>query len=137
MVWKAGESGNPAGRKPGSVNKITRMRSQAAEAVLPLVMARALGGDASAQELILKMGMPPLKAIEAPVEFTLPEAGDPSPARAVLQQAAAGEISLTHAEKIVYDLMPAVTQEEKALELKAQPAPTGFYNAYLNSVLRG
>jgi len=59
--------------------------------------------------------------------------------RAVLLQAAAGELSLSHAEKLVYDLMPAVAQEAKALAWKAHPAPSGggFPNAHLNSVLRG
>jgi hypothetical protein len=137
MVWQPGQSGNPNGRPKGSVNKLHHMMRQSAELVLPHVLARALGGDFEAQKLILKMGMPRLKPVELPVEFSLAE-GEAAPVRAIIQQAAAGEISLPHAEKLVYDLLPAVTQEQKALERQAQPSGGGgFFNAYLNSVLNG
>ena len=60
---------------------------------------------------------------------------DASPVRAVLQQAAAEELSLAHAEKIVHELMPMVQQEEKALAGKAHTYG-GFGAAYLRSVMR-
>jgi len=63
--------------------------------------------------------------------------GEAAPVRAIIQQAAAGELSLPQAEKIVNELLPLAQQEQKALERQAQSSPTGFYNAYLNSVLRG
>lgn len=132
-MFKPGQSGNPAGRPKGSVNKNLAMLREAVEKVLPLVVDRALAGDADAQKLILERGLPKLKAVDAPVEFTLPEAGETSSARAVLVQAAAGELALSHAEKIVYGLMPAVAQEEQAIEMKS----SGCMNAYLNSLLHG
>ena len=134
MRFQPGHSGNPKGRPVGSVNRQLQQIRAACDVVLPHVLARALGGDFEAQKLILQLGMPKLKPVELPVEFSLGE-GEAAPVRAVLQQAAAGELSLSHAEKLVYDLMPAVAAEEKALAQKAQPS--GFTNAYLRSVMHG
>ena len=138
MPFLPGVSGNPAGRPKGSVNRQLHQLRQAAGAVLPLVLARALGGDASAQELILKLATPKIKPVELPVEFSL-AAGEAAPVQAIIQQAAAGELSLPHAEKLVYDLLPLAQQEQKAIERQALPASGdgGFFNAYLNTVLRG
>ena len=68
--------------------------------------------------------------------IALVKEGETPSARAVLRQAAAGELSLSHAEKLVYDLIPAVAQEEKAIAQKALPS-VGFTNAYLGTVMRG
>jgi hypothetical protein len=115
------------------VNRQLRELRQAAAAVLPQVLAQALGGHFKSQELILKLATPKIKPVDVPTEFTLPEAGETAPVRAIMQQASAGEISLPHAEKLVYDLLPLAQQEQKALERQAQPS--GFMNAYLSSVL--
>ena len=133
MVFQPGQSGNPAGRPRGSGNKLLKQIRQAAELVLPQVVAQALGGHFESQELILKLGIPKIKPVELPVEFSLEE-GEAAPVRAIIQQAAAGEISLPHAEKIVHELMPAVTAEEKELTAKKPHSPTGFNNAYLHSL---
>jgi hypothetical protein len=114
------------------VNRQLAMLRAATEAVLPLVLARALSGDFEAQKLILERGLPKLKPVDVPMEFTLPEAGDTAPARAVLVQAAEGALPLSSAEKIVNDLMPVVEREER----QAQP-PNGFMNTYLAGVMRG
>ena len=134
MVWTSGQSGNPSGRPKGSVNRQLQQIRAACDVVLPLVLARALGGDFEAQKFILERGLPKLKPVELPVEFSLGE-GEAAPVRAIIQQAAAGELSLSQAEKLVYDLMPAVAQEEKALAWKA-PTYGGFGAAYLRSVGR-
>jgi len=134
MRFQPGQSGNPAGRPKGSVNRQLAMLREAVEKVLPLVVKRALAGDAEAQRLILERGLPKFKAVETPIEFDLPEAGDITPARAVLQQAAAGELSLSHAKELVGSLLPVVAQEEKALAENKPHPPMGFNNAYLRSL---
>jgi len=105
------------------------MLRQATELVLPLVVARALNGDVEAQKLVLERGLPKLKPVELPIEFSL-EDGETAPARAVLLQAAAGELPLSHAEKLMDTLLPMIQQEEKAIARKALT----YGNAYLDSV---
>ena len=51
--YKPGQSGNPAGRPKGSVNRQLAELRAAADKVLPLVVEKALAGDAEAQRLIL------------------------------------------------------------------------------------
>ena len=86
--------------------------------------------------LILQLGIPKLKPVDVPVEFELPEEGAGAPARVVLQQAAAGELSLSHAKEVMNGLLPVVQREEKAIERKAQPSG-GVMNAYLGNAMPG
>ena len=134
MVWQAGQSGNPCGRPRGSVNRQLQQIRAACDAILPQVLAQALGGHFESQKLILQLGMPKLKPVELPVAFSLGE-GEAAPARSIFQQAAAGELSLSSAKKIVHELMPVVQQEEKAIAQKTSPS-TGFCNAYLYGLLQ-
>lgn len=64
MPFQPGQSGNPAGRPKGSVNKQLAMLREAVEQVLPLVVQRALDGDVDAQKLILERGLPRFKQVE-------------------------------------------------------------------------
>ena len=130
-MFQPGQSGNPNGRPKGSVNKQLQLLRQATELVLPLVLAKALSGDFEAQKLILQLGMPKLKPVEVPVAFDLPEDGTITPARAVLQQVADGQIALGQADKILNELVPAARKEER------EGKPSGFMGAYLGNVMRG
>ena len=135
MTFQPGQSGNPAGRPVGSVNRQLQQIRAACDAILPQVVAQALGGHFESQELILKLGVPRLKPMEVPVEFSL-EDGETFPVRAVLQQAAAGELSLPHAEKLMDTLLPMVREEQRAIARQARPSGGGsFFNAHLRSVL--
>jgi hypothetical protein len=99
-------------------------------------LAQALGGHFESQKLILERGLPRIKPVELPVEFDLPEEGALSPARVILQQAAAGELPVSHAEKLVDTLLPVVAQEAKTLEAQAKKAfpPGTVNNAYLHGL---
>lgn len=72
--WKAGESGNPKGRTPGT-GEVAKLRASIA-AHLPEIIAqlvtRAREGDAGAARLLLERVLPALKPMEQPVELTLP-----------------------------------------------------------------
>lgn len=135
MTFQPGQSGNPAGRPKGSINKQLAMLRAATEAVLPLVLARALGGDFEAQKLILERGLPKFKPIELPIEFELPAQDETSQARAVLQQVADGLLPVSSAKDIINGLT-AVAQKEKELEAqtKRQTPPMAGCNAYLHSL---
>ena len=73
--WKPGQSGNPAGRKPGT-GEVAKLRAAIAEHVPPIIeklTAAALSGDVGAARLLLERVIPPLKASEEPVLLTLPD----------------------------------------------------------------
>ena len=94
--WQPGQTGNPKGRPPGQ-SAITRMRATLAgdvpEILAGLVMA-AKGGDVQAARLILERVLPPVKAIEQPVELQLPAAGTlTAQGRAVLSAVASGDLA--------------------------------------------
>ncbi len=99
MPFQPGQSGNPAGRPKGSVNRQLAMLREAVEKVLPLVVERACNGDAEAQKIILERGLPKLKPVEVPMEFEMPDGGKGEVAKMLLHQAAAGEIPLSVAER--------------------------------------
>ena len=102
--WKAGESGNPAGRKPGT-GEVAAIRAALAERVpdlLAAMMARALEGDVGAARLLLERAIAPLKAIEQAVTLTLPNDGTlTAKASAVLSAAAAGDLAPGQAAQLI------------------------------------
>ncbi len=94
--WKAGESGNPKGKTPGS-GQLQRLRATIAddvpEILAGLVLA-AKGGDVQAARLILERVLPPVKAIEQVVELALPDGGTlTAQGRAVLSAVALGDLA--------------------------------------------
>lgn len=90
MTFQPGQSGNPSGRPKGSTNKQLAMLREAVEQVLPLVVERALAGDADAQKLILEKGLPKLKAVEAPFELSPAEEENQAASKAAHLQARKG-----------------------------------------------
>lgn len=65
--FKAGQSGNPAGRPKGALSPAMKLIKQASPAVLQQVIAQAIDGDMQAAALILARGVPALKATLEPV----------------------------------------------------------------------
>lgn len=102
--WKAGESGNPAGRKPGT-GEVAAIRAAIAERVpdlLAAMMAHALEGDVGAARLLLERAIAPLKAIEQAVTLTLPNDGTlTAKASAVLTAAATGDLAPGQAAQLI------------------------------------
>lgn len=131
MPFRPGQSGNPTGRPKGSINKQLAMLREAVEKVLPLVVERALNGDTEAQKIILERGLPKLKPVEIPMEFTLPDADCPAPRRTILEQAAEGAIPLDKAEEIIEHL-PSLQKEEKRT---SEPSHSEYINAYLKQLV--
>jgi hypothetical protein len=73
--WKTGESGNPNGRKPGT-GEVAKLRASIAvhlPAIITQLVSKAKEGDAQAARLLLERVLPPMKAIEQPVELCLPD----------------------------------------------------------------
>lgn len=135
MTFQPGQSGNPAGRPRGSVNKNLAMLRDAVEKVLPLVVERALNGDAEAQRLILEKGLPKLKAIDPPIEFVLPNEEYSSTAHNIFAQVSKGELPLSYARQILCYMMPLLIQEKENME-RIGSQDTIFNNTYICNILR-
>lgn len=73
--WKPGESGNPAGRPPGTFNPSTRLRKLIdAEKIVARLQEAALGGDVQAARTLLERALPVYRTTAEPVN--LPELAD-------------------------------------------------------------
>lgn len=72
-LWKAGQSGNPAGRPPGQseITKLRAMLMPQAPEILETVLKAAKGGDMVAARLILERILPAVKPTEQSVELSL------------------------------------------------------------------
>ena len=94
--WQKGQSGNPAGRKRGSINVATRLRRMIdVEALITRLHEAALKGNTRAAELLLDRALPPLRSVAEPVALPgVAEAPDLT-ARAdrIVELVAAGQIS--------------------------------------------
>ena len=112
MAFKKGESGNPAGRPRGSVNKNLQMLRAAAEAILPDLIDRAKSGDLEAQKLILDRGIPRLRAVSMPEAMPLPDGTLTDQAKALVAQVAAVNLSTTVAAEIAGIITASARVEE-------------------------
>lgn len=94
--WKAGESGNPNGRKPGT-GEVAKLRDSIA-AHLPEIITqlvhKAKDGDTQAARLLLERALPQMKPIEQAVALTLPVGeGITAQGVAIIQAVAAGTLA--------------------------------------------
>ena len=110
--FQPGQSGNPAGKKPGTVNRQLAALREAADKVLPLVVEKALAGDSDAQKLILDRALPRPKSMSPAEPFALPEGELLDQVRVVLRQVADGELSPTAAVEVVGMVATAAKVEE-------------------------
>ena len=101
-----GRSGNPTGRKQGSVDKRTKYRqafAANADALIAVVVKQALEGDTTAQRLCLERVTPPLKAVDSPVALPTGESLSDQ-GRIVLQAVANGDITPNEGEAVFRNL---------------------------------
>ena len=110
--FKPGQSGNPAGRPKGSYTQQLTALREAADKVLPLVIEKALAGDADMMRLILDRAVPKAKPASPAEAFTLPDGRLLEQVQAVLQQVADGQLSPTVATEVVSMISTAAKVEE-------------------------
>lgn len=94
--WQPGESGNPTGRRPGSPDRRSHLRSliraQAPE-LIQLAVAAAKAGEMTALGLLLARCVPPLRPASDLVTIDLPPGASlADQARAVLAAIAGGRL---------------------------------------------
>jgi len=91
--WKAGESGNPKGRTPGT-GEVGKLRASIAlhlPDIIAQLVTKAKEGDAQAARLLLERVLPPMKPIEQAVALSLPTGeGMTAQGVAIVQAVAAG-----------------------------------------------
>ena len=101
--WQPGQSGNPDGRPPGT-GEVARLRTSIAQK-LPDILAKltelAMAGDVQAARLLIERVLPPVKAVEMPVEMSLVEGGLSDQARQMLSAAAGGVLAPDQAAALI------------------------------------
>lgn len=129
--WKKGQSGNPAGRRPGS-GSVAALRASLAEC-LPTLLDNlgkaAVAGDMAATRILLDRVLPPLRAEESPVALDLSRATTlADKAEAVLSAAASGEVSPSQAAQMISALGTTariIEAQELEKRIAALEAATG------------
>jgi hypothetical protein len=111
MAFVKGQSGNPAGRKAGSLNKKTLLRQELEKdgsALATAIKTAALeGGDTTAMSLWLARLEPPLRPSAQRVQFDLdPDAPIADQAKQVLLAVSRGEIDSDQGRQIL-DMLAA------------------------------
>jgi len=105
--WKAGESGNPKGRTPGT-GEVAKLRDSIAlhlPDIIAQLVTRAREGDAQAARLLLERVLPALKPMEQPVALSLPDGeGITAQGRAIVQAVAAGTLAPGQAAQLLTGL---------------------------------
>ncbi|MBS0587038.1 MAG: hypothetical protein JSS37_03580 [Proteobacteria bacterium] len=94
--WKAGESGNPNGRKPGT-GEVAKLRASIAKdlpEIIKQLVDKAKAGDTQAARLLLERALPPMKPVEQHVEINLSEDADLSTqGQSIIQAVADGTLA--------------------------------------------
>ena len=114
--WQKGQSGNPAGRKRGSINVATRLRRMIdVEALIATLHETALKGNTRAAELLLDRALPSLRPVAEAIE--LPGLKDAATltakAERIVELAANGSVS----PDIATALLSAIGTLAKATEI--------------------
>jgi hypothetical protein len=123
-TFLAGRSGNPGGRKPGSIDRRAALRATLA-ADLPAIVRKlveaAKAGDVSAASLILSRCMAPLRPSREPVEVEgiNANASATETARGLIAAALRGELPSDAAAELVAAL-GAVAKVREVDELAAR-----------------
>lgn len=122
--WKPGQSGNPAGRKPGT-GEVAKLRDgirQHLPAIIEALVEKARLGDAAAAKLLLERVVPQLKPVEQGIMLELPDSSLTEKAHSVLKEIGQGAIGIGEGSRLLQAIstMARVTElDELAERIKA------------------
>lgn len=102
--FQRGVSGNAAGRPKGSVSKLRAELAKEWPEIKAVLIEQAKGGDLAAIRLVAERVCAPLRAIEVPTPFALPEGTLTEKADAVIKAMAAGDLATAQASQILQGL---------------------------------
>lgn len=103
-TFKAGTSGNKAGRPKGIVDRRVAFRQDLekhGDDLFKVAVEHALAGDMQALRLCLERISPPVKSESDPVQFDLQGDTLSAKAESVLEAAASGQICVDSARKLI------------------------------------
>jgi hypothetical protein len=123
--FKKGQSGNPAGKPPGTRHRVTQMVEalieNKAEALTERALQNALAGDGMLLKALLDRLAPPRK--ERPVTVDLPRLTSPADAPAIaaslLERTAAGELTPSEAAGLA-SLLESYRRQSELASLEAR-----------------
>jgi hypothetical protein len=104
MVFKAGVSGNPSGRKPGIPDRRARLRDALegdADELLQKAVQMAKDGDTAMLSLLISRMLPAVRPESAPLKVDLPSGSLADQAGALVEAAASGEIPASTAGELL------------------------------------
>lgn len=128
--WKKGQSGNPAGRTPGT-GEVAQIRAAIAKqvpAIIKQLTTAAMAGDVAAARLLLERTVAPLKAVEPTVVVDMAGTSLTDQGRAVLASVAAGDVAPSQGAALVGaigTLARVVELDELAARVGALEAQNG------------
>ena len=115
MKFQPGQSGNPAGRPKGIIDKRWALRKRledASETLVDEAIKRAIEGDSGLMRALLGRLIPPAKPESATVEFDLPETRLSEQAEAILRAISTGAMSPTVGSDLLQSLAQAARIKE-------------------------
>ena len=115
MKFQPGQSGNPAGRPKGIIDKRWALRKRledASETLVDEAIRRAIEGDSGLMRALLGRLIPPAKPESATVEFDLPETQLSEQAEAILRAISTGAMSPTVGSDLLQSLAQAARIKE-------------------------
>ena len=114
MQFQPGQSGNPAGRPPGSgiTGKARAIIAAAVPEILAKLVDQAKGGDVAAARILMERVVPALKPGEEAIPIDLGSGSLTERGEAVMQAVAAGEISTSQGAALLSGLGTLVNLTE-------------------------
>ena len=113
MAFKPGQSGNPAGRKPGTLNKKLELLRSNDKKLQKKVLDMAMEGDVAALKIIADRLWPRMRSQSAPVSIDARSDDIADQGRKIIDAALAGEVT----PDVLRDLLMALYAQGRLIEL--------------------